>query len=326
MGEILVLAEHRQGVVRDITFEMLGAGRALAASRGAQLTALLLGQGLGELANALSAHADVVEVVEDARLAQFSSDAYQEVLARVIRERTPLVCLIGHTAYGMELAPSLATELGVPLIADATCVELEEGLIRAERPVYGGKVRARVRSKGPAAIVTMQAGAFAAADERATAGQIVHSDALLSGEQTRKRFVGFVEAVLGDVDIAQSDIVVSVGRGIGDPKNLPLVEALARALGGVLSCSRPVVDKKWLPKTRQVGISGKTVSPKLYLAVGISGAFQHLSGIKSSTTIVAVNKDPKAPIFRVADYGIVGDLFTVVPALTERIAKAKSGK
>lgn len=326
MDEILVLVEHRKGEIRDVTYEMLSTGRELAEGRGAKLTALLLGQDVSKLAEAVASRAESVEVIEDARLAQFNSDAYQQVLSRIIRDRKPVVTLIGHTAFGLDLAPSLAAELRVPLITDVTGIEVTGDGVVATRPVYGGKARAKVRSRGLGAIITAQSGAFAAAGPRAVVGQIVTADALFSGDLGHKKFLGFVEAAPGDVDITQSDLVVSVGRGIGDPKNLSMVEDLAAALGGVLACSRPVVDKKWLPKSRQVGISGKTVQPKLYLAVGISGAFQHLSGIKGSGIVVAINKDPKAPIFRVADYGIVGDLFTVVPALKDRIIKAKGSK
>ncbi len=326
MEEILVLVEHRKGEIRDITFEMLSKAGELAESRGARATALLLGQDVSNLAEAVAQRTPVVEVIEDPRLAQFNSDAYQEALARVISERKPVLTLIGHTAFGLDLAPSLAAALGAPLITDVTSIDFSDGGIVATRPVYGGKARARVSSRGLGAVITVQSGAFAAAVPAAARGEIVRADVLLTSDKAQKKFLGFVEAALGDVDITQSDLVISVGRGIGDPKNLHLVEELAAALGGVMACSRPVVDKKWLPKSRQVGISGKTVQPKLYLAVGISGAFQHLSGIKSAGMIVAINKDPKAPIFRVADYGIVGDLFTVVPALKERVMKSKASK
>ncbi len=324
-GDVLVLVEHRRGEVRDITLEMLGLAADLAASSGSEVRSLLLGQGVEGLAGRLTSRADVVEVVEDAALAEFNSDAYQRVLASLVRERAPSVVLIGHTSYGLDLAPGLATELGLPLITDVTGLKLEEGSVVAVRPVYGGKANARVRARGSSAIVTVQSGAFATAPEGSRQGEIVRSQAPALGDLGRKRFVEYVEAPAADVDITQSDIVVSVGRGIGDPDNLPVVEQLARTLGGVLACSRPVVDKKWLPKARQVGISGKTVAPKLYLAVGISGAFQHLAGIKKAQTVVAINKDPNAPIFRVADYGVVGDLFAVVPKLTERIAAMKKG-
>ena len=322
--EILVLVEHRKGEIRDITFEMLGKGRDLAERGGGRLTAILLGDGVSAMVNPLASRADLVEVIEDPRLEIFNSDAYQSALADVIRDRKPAVVLIGHTSYGLDLAPGLAAELDLPLITEVTDLSLENGSVVAVRPVYGGKAMARVRSRGAQAIVTVQSGAFEPAPETGRVGEVVQGKAHLPAESNRKRFVEFVEAPVADVDITQSDVVVSVGRGIGDPDNIPIVEELARAMGGVLACSRPVVDKKWLPKPRQVGISGKTVAPKLYLAVGISGAFQHLAGIKRAGMVVAINKDPNAPIFRVADYGVVGDLFAVVPKLTERITSMKS--
>ncbi len=325
MDEILVLVEHRKGEIRDITFEMLARGRGLARSRGARLVALLLGQGVSKMAESFAARADVVEVAESAMLAQFNSEAYQEVLSRRIQAGRPLLVLMGHTSYGLDLAPALAAKLGLPLITDAAGVDLEDGSVVALRPVYGGKAIARVRAKGTPALVTVQPGSFAPSSQAAASGEVIRLEAAPS-EPLRKQFLRFVEAPAEDVDITQCDILVSVGRGIGDAENLPVVEELAAALGGVVSCSRPVVDKKWLPKSRQVGISGKTVQPKLYLAVGISGAFQHLVGMKGAKTVVAINKDPNAPIFRVADYCVVGDLFQVVPALKERIARAKGSK
>lgn len=325
MDEILVLVEHRQGEIRDITFEMLGIGRQIAGSHGTRLTAVVLSAGLPELAKQAASCADAVEAIDHECFAEFNSDAYQEALSHLITERKPVLCLIGQTSYGLDLAPSLATQLGVPLVTDVTDLSLEAGNVVAARAVYGGKAKARVRTRSAGAVVTIQPGAFPAAASSAN-GEINARSAAFSSDFARKRFLRFIEAASEGLDITQSDIVVSVGRGIGDPKNLPLVEDLAAALGGVLGCSRPVVDKRWLPKSRQVGISGKTVKPKLYLAIGISGAFQHLSAVKGSGMLVAINKDPKAPIFRAADYGIVGDLFKVVPALTERIRQARNGK
>lgn len=324
MDEILVLVEHRQGEIRDITFEMLSKGRELTEARGARLTALLLGSNLSKLAEALTPHAERVEIAEAPGLELFNSETYQKVLAPLIRSRHPALVLMGHTSYGLDLAPGLAAEVGLPLITDVTDVDLVDGGVVAVRPIYGGKARARVRAREGGAIVTVQSGAFPVVPGEATAGQVVRADVPTLEGLGRKRVLGFIDAPVEDVDITQSDIVVSVGRGIADPENLHLVEELATALGGVLACSRPVVDRKWLPKSRQVGISGKTVRPKLYLAVGISGAFQHLAGMNGSKTIVAINKDPNAPIFQVAGYSVVADLFALVPALTERIVKAKT--
>jgi electron transfer flavoprotein alpha subunit len=323
-GDILVVVEHRNGEIRDITWEMLGKARELTESQGGSVTALLLGADVGGMAQAVAERVPAVDVFDDAKLANFNSDPYQEVLAGVIKERKPVLTLLGQTAYGLELGPSLAADLGLPLVTDINGIDLSAGTIAATRSWYGAQTCARVVAKASQAILMVQSGAFPQASPLECPGTIARRQTVIAQDLTRKEFIAFIEAMLGDVDITQSDIVVSVGRGIGDPSDLPLVEELATALGGVLACSRPVVDKKWLPKSRQVGISGKTVQPKLYLAIGISGSFQHLSGIKGAGMLVAVNKDPKAPIFRVADYGIVGDLFNVVPALTERVRNARA--
>lgn len=323
-GDVFVLVEHRLGGIRDITYEMLGKGRELAGQTGGRLVALLLGHQVADLASALAGAAGLVEVYDHPELEHFNSERYDEVLSGMYRDRRPALLMVGHTAFGLDLAPSLAELVEAPLITDATAVGVDEGRIVAERPAYGGKVLARVIARANGAIVTVQAGAFPAAVPGQSDGEISAGRVALGGEVARKRFVEFVQATSEGVDITQSEIVVSVGRGIGEPENLEVVERLAGALGGVLACSRPVVDRKWLPRSRQVGISGKSVQPKLYLAVGISGSFQHLAGIKRAGMVVAINKDPNAPIFRVADYGIVGDLFDVVPALTDQIAEAKA--
>lgn len=325
-GDVLVLVEHRRGEIRDITYEMLGAAAGLASGRGGKVRALLLGKDVDGLASQVVSRADVVEVVEHDALAEYNSDSYQKALVPLIKELDPSVVLIGNTSYGLDLAPGLATALGLPLITDVISLTLEPDSLVAVRPIYGGKANARMRARGTSSIVTVESGAFAADPASAKQGEVVHRNVSLPGDLNRRRFVDFVESPASDIDITQSDVVVSVGRGIGDPENIPVVEQLAEALGGVLACSRPVVDKKWLPKARQVGISGKTIAPKLYLAVGVSGAFQHLAGIKKAQTVVAINKDPNAPIFRVADYGVVADLFAVVPKLTERIEGMKKGR
>ncbi|MFC1871349.1 electron transfer flavoprotein subunit alpha/FixB family protein [Chloroflexota bacterium] len=324
MGGIFVLAEHREGCIRDITAEMLGKGAEMASGCGAKLTAVLLGYGVAGFAGELASRADEVLVVEDERLRNFNSENYQNVLAGLIGEYKPLVTLVGHTAFGMDLAPSLATKLGLPLATDCIELHLEVTKLTVIRQMYGGKVNAEILFHDTGQyMVTVRAGAFPVEGSDARAGEIKTLASPLTGDGS-KQFIEFVAAVAGAVDITQADVLVSVGQGIGDAKNIPLVAELAESLGATLSCSRPVVDKKWLPKEHQVGTSGKTVKPKVYLAVGISGAFQHLAGIKGST-IIAINKDPKAPIFRVADYGIIGDLFQVVPLLKNKITALRGG-
>ena len=323
MGDIFVLAEHRQGELRDVTFEMLGKGQELAAAMDAPLAAVLLGHNVDGFAAELAKHAHQVLVVEDERLEHFNSAVYQQVLAQLITERKPGLVLIGQTAQGMDLAPSLATQLDLPLVTDCVGLEVEDGLGAqpfAVREMYGGKVSAKLAFRqADTYMATVRQAAFPFEEGEPLGGEVSAVDSPLTEEIAYRRFIEYVEAAVGDVDITQADVVVAVGRGIKEGDNMALVEQLAEAVGGVVAGSRPVIDAGWLPPDRQVGQSGKTVKPKLYLAVGVSGASQHVAGMKASDIIVAINKDPDAPIFKVAHYGIVDDLFKVVPALTEQL-------
>jgi electron transfer flavoprotein alpha subunit len=324
MTELFVLAEQRRGELRDITFEMLTKGRELSQKIDADLTAVLLGHNVKEFAKKLADHAKKVLTVDDARLEDFNAEAYQKVLSHLISERKPLLTLIGHTSFGIDLAPSLATELNVPLATDCINVDFEEKKPIVVRQVYGGKVNVKASLRtSESYIVTLRPATFEAQEEEALGGEIIEIPSPLEEDIPYKKFVEYYEPPAGEVDITAADILVSVGRGIKDTENMPIVEKLAEALGGALACSRPIVDKGWLPSDRQVGTSGKTVKPKLYLAVGISGAFQHVSGMKNADLIIAINKDSKAPIFRAADYGVVEDLFKVVPPLTNKILEEK---
>ncbi|MBE0511677.1 electron transfer flavoprotein subunit alpha/FixB family protein [Candidatus Bathyarchaeota archaeon] len=324
MTELFVLVEHRRGELRDVTFEMLTKGRELSQKINADLTAVLLGHNVKEFAKRLVDHAKKVLTVDDARLEDFNAEAYQKVLSHLISERKPLLTLIGHTSFGIDLAPSLATELNVPLATDCINVDFEEKKPIVVRQVYGGKVNVKASLRtSESYIVTLRPATFEAQEVEPLGGEIIEIPSPLKEDIPYKKFIEYFEPPAGEVDITAADILVSVGRGIKDAENVPIVEKLAQSLGGVLACSRPIVDKGWLPSGRQVGTSGKTVKPKLYVAVGISGAFQHVSGMKNSDLIVAINKDPKAPIFRAADYGVVEDLFKVVPALTNKILEEK---
>jgi electron transfer flavoprotein alpha subunit len=324
MNEILVLAEHLRGELKDVTIEMLGKARSLADSHGGAVSAALFGSGVGDLAQTLATHAEEVLVRDHAGLSNYNSAVFQPVLADVVKSREPDLVMIGHTAFGVDLAPSLAVELGLPLATDCIDVAYEGDEFIATRQIYGGKVNQRVGFKSaPRAIATIRPAAFAA-EEGSRGGKVVELPTDVPDEPAVRRFVEYVEAAIGDVDITKSDVVVAVGRGIKEQEHLELIEELAGLLGGVVACSRPVVDAGWLPKDRQVGSSGKTVKPKLYLAIGISGQFQHVSGMKAAETIVAINKDAKAPIFAAADYGIVGDLFKVVPALAEKVGALRT--
>jgi electron transfer flavoprotein alpha subunit len=319
MEGIFVLTEHRQGELRDITFEMLMKGKGLSEETNRPLTAVLLGHNVVEMAQELKDRCHALILVEDSKLEHYNSETYHKVLRGLIEQEKPHLVLIGHTAFGMDLAPALAMEMDLPLATDCIDIVLEDSRTKAVRQVYGGKLNVEVHlSEAKTSMITVRPASFSVEDY-ALGGEIVNVDSPLAEETVSKRFLEYVEAAVGEVDITQADILVSAGRGIKDQENIPLVQELADVLGAALSCSRPVVDKKWLPKERQVGTSGKTVKPKVYVAVGISGAFQHIAGMKGAGTIIAINKDPKAPIFNVAHYGIVGDLFKIVPVLKEKV-------
>ena len=319
MGGIFVLAEHRQGKIRDVTQEMLGVGEKLATQQGAALTAVLLGKGVKNFAEELATRASKVLVVEDENLEHFNSILYQKVLTSLISKYQPLLTLMGHTAFGMDLAPSLSVETGFPLVTDCIGLSFEDGRLKAVRSIYGGKVNANVFLKeSQGYISTIRPGVFSPKTPGGKKGGIIIEPSPLKGTVDAKKFVEYIEAPITGEDITQAEIIVSVGQGIGGPEHIPMVEEVAKNLGGVLACSRPVVDRNWLPKGRQVGISGKTVKPKVYIAIGISGAFQHVTAMQGSETIIAINKDPRAPIFGVADYGIVDDFQNVIPILKEK--------
>lgn len=328
MAEIFVLAEHRQGQLRDITFEMLNKAREVAEKTNANLTAVLLGKNVKEHAKMLTEHSPKVLLVEDDKLENFNSDAYQKVLSHLIAERKPVLTIMGHTSYGVELAPRLAAALNIPLATDCIDFDFEGDVFTVTRQMYGGKVNVKaILRKSERYVVTVRQAAFQAQKPSVPInGQVEEIPSPLTEEIISKRFLEYIPPPPGGVDITAADILVSVGRGIKDQNNIPMMEELAKSLGGVLACSRPIVDKGWLSSDRQVGSSGKTVKPKLYLALGISGAFQHVLGMKNSDLIIAVNKDPKAPIFSFSDYGVVEDLFKIVPALKNKINEVKAQK
>lgn len=326
MREILVLAEHRRGEIREITFEMLTKGRDIAEKTKSELASIILGKNIKDKAEVLSRYSDKVLVVEDDRLELFNSDIYQEALSHIIIERKPLIIMIGHTSYGVELAPSLAVSLSTPLVTDCLDLFFENGHLTAIRQMYGGKTYAKIKvKKADSYMVTFRQGVTQPV-ERSFKGEIVEIPSPILKEPIKKKVLDYVLPSVGEVDISSADILVSLGRGIKDRSNISLGEELAKVLGGVLACSRPIVDKGWLPQDRQVGASGKTVKPKLYLALGISGAFQHIVGMKDSQLIISVNKDPNAPIFNISHYGVVDDLFKIVPALINKIKEVKKIK
>ncbi|MGM0427989.1 MAG: electron transfer flavoprotein subunit alpha/FixB family protein [Thermodesulfobacteriota bacterium] len=321
MGEIFVIVEHRQGEIRDITWEMLHKARELCEAFSHQLTAVLLADEDAPFVDEVARWADRVILCQDSRLKAYNSDLYKEILSPLLKEERPYLTLIGHTPWGMDLAPALAVKTEFPLAADCVDVQLDGGKIAAIRQIYSGKMYARVGFKdADAYLITVRPSAFPPDRLKERSGEVIPKEIPADVPEPRQTFVEFVDTAAGEVDIAQADFLISVGRGVGDEEHIPELKELADTLGGVLSCSRPVVDKHWLPKFHQVGTSGKSVKPKVYLALGISGAFQHVAGISGAGTVIAVNKDKKAPIFQVADYGVVDDLFTISEALKEKSA------
>jgi electron transfer flavoprotein alpha subunit len=324
MTNVFVLAEHRRGSLRDTTWEALAAGRKVAAELGSEPTCLLLGSNVDAMAEALAEECPKVLAVDDPGLENFNSELYAKTLTSVLADKAPYLLIMGNSNSVIDLAPGLSVVLDAALATDCLGIEVDNGAVKALRQMYSYKVNALVSFKGTDKIVlTLRGGAFSFEPSGSGAGAVEKIDSPLTDEPRRKRFLDFVEAEKGDVDIASADVIISIGRGIGDEEDLEIFESLAEAMGGVLACSRPIVDKGLLPKYHQVGTSGVEVKPKVYLALGISGAFQHLGGIKGNPLLVAVNKDARAPIFRAAHYGIVANLFDVIPALEDKINEIK---
>jgi electron transfer flavoprotein alpha subunit len=319
MGEIMVVIEHRQGKVRDISLEILSKADELCQRLSFRLTAAIFAADAGPIVDALKARADRFLVFEDGRFATFEPEGTTGILNRVIREACPFLTLMGHTPWGMDLAPALAVRTGLPLATDCVALSIEGGKPSAVRQILNGKVFSRVGFKeSEGYLITARPGAFLPGSPGIREGRVEKGEIPKDLAEPGRRFSRFEDTGAGAIDITQAELLVSVGRGVGDAQNIPAIQELADLMGGVVSCSRPVVDLSWLPKYHQVGTSGKSVSPKVYLALGISGAFQHVAGITGAGTIIAVNKDRKAPIFRVAHYGVAEDLFKVVDALKEK--------
>jgi electron transfer flavoprotein alpha subunit len=320
--DIFVVVEHRRGEIRDVTFELLTKGYELSKDRG-ELCAVLLGSNNEEMVSKIKPYAERILNIQDDKLENFNAEYYQMVLSSLLQEKKPFITMFGQTAFGIDCAPALATEIDIPYSADCVDVEIDEDKVLTERQIYGGKINAKVSlTEQWGYVISIRPGSFAPQEGELNA-EVQEVESPIKEEIDYRNFMQYIEAAKGEVDITQSDIVIGIGRGIKEEENLDMMKDFAKSIDGVLACSRPVVDAGWLPKDRQVGSSGKTVKPKLYIAVGISGAFQHVMGMKGADTVVAINKDPNAPIFSVADYGIVGDLFQVVPKLKDKITEIK---
>src|SRR5215510_1463197 len=320
---VLVFIEHKGGVLNKTSLEAIAAAQKLGTDFGQGVSAVVFGS--SSLAQEITAY-EVEKVIsaENDQLADYTPDAYAAALEQVIRAANPQYVIMSHTYLARDFAPKVAARFGKGLIGDCIRMNVDGGKATFTRRIFLGKLDADVVSDGEApTFVTFQSGAFRGDQAAKGSGAPVETMAVEIGEVRMKPEAPFQEAKQA-VDLSKADIIVAVGRGIKSKDNLALAEKLAEALGGDLAASRPICDAEWLPIDRQIGSSGQTVAPKLYVAIGISGAIQHLVGMKNSQTIVAINKDPEAPIFDVADYGIVGDLFEAVPVLTEEIKKLKS--
>lgn len=310
---VLVIAEQVDGAFRKVTFEALTAARDL----GSEVTALVLGDGIEAAAAELGAFgAAKILVADDAALADYTVDAYTNVVADVIGQVNPVVVMIGATTQGKELSARLSARLDAPMAGDCTAVKFEGEQVVATRPIYGSKILADVALSGSPAVVSLRPNIISA--QEAPADGAVEKVAAQVGDVRTQ--VKSKQLESGKIDLTEAEVVVSGGRGMGG-EDYSSIEALADVLGAAVGASRSAVDEGWRSASDQVGQTGKTVSPNLYIACGISGAIQHLAGMSSSKVIVAINKDAEAPIFTKADYGIVGDLFEVVPALIEEIKK-----
>jgi electron transfer flavoprotein alpha subunit len=319
---ILVVAEQRDGVLNRASWEAIAAAQQLAGSL--PITVLALGASVAGVAKEL-AQADVARVMvgEHPALSSYTPDAFTMALKGVIEQMPPAFALMAHTYQARDFAPMLAARLRASLLTDVIGISREGGAATFMRPMFQGKLTAAVRptSNGPV-IVTVQIGAFRAdAVRRGGSTPVAPVEMALDASAIRQQPEPPFQEARQAVDLSQAERIVAVGRGIKSQDNLPLAQNLAVAMGAEVAASRPICDSGWLPMERQVGSSGQTVAPRLYVALGISGAIQHLVGMKGSRTIVAINKDADAPIFEVADYGVVGDLFEIVPALTAELEK-----
>ncbi len=322
MSGILVVVEERAGKIVAISYEALAAGRRLAELTGGEVTAAVLGASTEAAGVEISAKSGARTVrVEHNLLERYTSDGFTAALKQLIDKEQPAYVVFPHTYQVRDFAPALATRCGQVLIGDVTSIGDGPTFTRQ---LMQGKLSGDYKHAGEGTcFVSVQAGAFRAGETASATGAVELFAPELDAAQIRTKPGEPFRESKQTVDLSSAAMIVSVGRGIKEADNLPLVEALATALGAELAASRPICDAGWLPMERQVGSSGQTVAPKLYLAVGISGAIQHLVGMKGSQCVVAINKDAEAPIFEVADYGIVGDLFEVVPALTEAVKAAK---
>jgi electron transfer flavoprotein alpha subunit len=325
---ILVVAEQREGKLNRVSMETIAAAQAIAAEIGWTIEGAVFGSGIASVAQEIAGKKLAkVYAIESDKLGRYTPDGVVAALKEFIQQKQPRLVLMPHTYQVRDFAPKLATTLGRTLISDSIGFRKDGDRLVFTRQMFQGKFAADVSfACDPPHFVTFQSGAFRGdkAEAGASAAPVETVNAQVPENAIRNKPEDPFKEAKQAVDLTQAEIIVSVGRGIKEQKNIDLAKALAEALGGEIAASRPICDSGWLPMDRQIGSSGQTVAPKLYLAVGISGAIQHIVGMKGSRTIIAINKDAEAPIFEIADYGVVGNLFDIVPALTDEVKKAKA--
>jgi electron transfer flavoprotein alpha subunit len=320
---ILVFIEHRQGAINKTSFEAVAAAQQLGAALGQDVSGVVLGADASLAGEVTGFKLSRIVSAENSRLAEYTPDAYADAFEQVVRASDPQYVIFPHTYLVRDFAPKLAARFDKGLVSDCIRMKAEGERATFTRRLFQGKMDADVVAKGDGPVfATFQSGAYRGDQAERGDGARVESMQVEVGEVRMQPEAPFQE-VKQAVDLTKTEVIVAIGRGIKSQENIALAQRLADILGGDIAASRPICDAGWLPIDRQIGSSGQTVAPKLYIALGISGAIQHLVGMKNAGTIVAVNKDPEAPIFDIADYGIVGDLFEVVPALTEEIQKLK---
>ncbi|RLC30499.1 MAG: electron transfer flavoprotein subunit alpha [Deltaproteobacteria bacterium] len=323
---VMVFAEQHAGEMKNCSYELLGEGRKLAEKLGEELSAILPGSRVESLAGELFAHgADKVYLVDDENLAEYKTGPYTTAVAAVIAKYKPAIVLYGATTTGRDLAPRVAARIQTGLTADCTGLDIdpETGLLLQTRPAFGGNIMATIKCpRHRPQMSTVRPKVMKKPDpDYNRKGEIIHVPVEINPKSVKTKILEGIKLAKATGDIEEADIIVSGGWGLGEPENFRMLEDLARALGGAVGASRAAVDAGWQPHSNQVGQTGKTVCPKLYIACGISGAVQHLVGMQTSDVIIAINKDPQAPIFQVADYGIVGDLFQIIPKLIKALEK-----
>jgi electron transfer flavoprotein alpha subunit len=320
----MIVAEQREGEIRKVSYEVVSEGRRLADKLGQTVTAVLIGSNVREKASSFAQYgADTVIVADDPRLQHYTADAYVPLTADIVKSKDPAVLLIGGSVQGKDLAARLSAKLGVGMAQDCTAFSIEGGNLVATRPVYAGKAYAKVTfSNHTPHIATARPNVMVLSEpDSSKSAEIVSADVNLDDKALKTKVIEAIKDAGGKVDLTEAEKIVSGGRGMKGPEGFKILEDLADAIGASVGASRSAVDAGWRPHHDQVGQTGKVVSPNLYIACGISGAIQHLAGMSTSKVIVAINKDPEAPIFQKADYGVVDDLFKVVPALTEAVKK-----